>query len=77
MLEFEWRKQNPGDTDFQLVTWSRDQTLLVWRVEPFLQKLCGHDPDTQSVDIPEAALAEVAILEKSAESLPVVRSITD
>lgn len=73
VLEFEWRKQNVGDTDFQLVTWSRDQTLLVWRVEPFLQKLCGHDPDSQSVDVPEGiALDETAVLEKSTESLSVV-----
>ncbi|KAK5646426.1 hypothetical protein RI129_004890 [Pyrocoelia pectoralis] len=45
VLEFEWRKQKAGENDFQLVTWSRDQTLLVWRIEPFLQKLCGYDPD--------------------------------
>ncbi|CAH1114309.1 unnamed protein product [Psylliodes chrysocephalus] len=44
VLEFEWRKQRPGDTDFQLVTWSKDQTLLVWRIEPFIQKLCGYEP---------------------------------
>ncbi|XP_017785327.1 PREDICTED: WD repeat-containing protein 59 isoform X2 [Nicrophorus vespilloides] len=45
VLEFEWRKQKGGDIDFQLVTWSKDQSLLVWRIEPFLQKLCGHEPD--------------------------------
>ncbi|XP_074030929.1 WD repeat domain 59 isoform X2 [Leptinotarsa decemlineata] len=44
VLDFDWRKQKPGDEDFQLVTWSKDQTLLVWRVEPFIQKLCGYDP---------------------------------
>ncbi|KAG5893206.1 hypothetical protein JTB14_025610 [Gonioctena quinquepunctata] len=44
VLEFEWRKQRPGDSDFQLVTWSKDQTLLVWRIEPFIQKLCGYEP---------------------------------
>jgi hypothetical protein len=45
VLEFEWRKQMPGSSDFQLITWSKDQTLLVWKIEPFLQKLCGHEPD--------------------------------
>lgn len=45
VLEFEWRTQRPGDTDFQLVTWSKDQTLLVWKIEPFLQKLCGYEPE--------------------------------
>lgn len=45
ILEFDWRKQRMGDTDFQLVTWSKDYHLLVWRIEPFLQKLCGHEPE--------------------------------
>ncbi|XP_049822756.1 GATOR complex protein WDR59 isoform X2 [Aethina tumida] len=45
VLEFEWRKQRPGDTNYQLITWSKDQTLLVWKIEPFLQKLCGHEPE--------------------------------
>lgn len=45
VLEFEWRKQRAGETDFQLVTWSKDQTLLVWKIEPYLQKLCGYEPE--------------------------------
>lgn len=45
VLDFEWRKQKPGDTDFQLITWSKDQTLLIWRIEPHLQKLCGYEAD--------------------------------
>nr|CAH7717717.1 unnamed protein product [Callosobruchus chinensis] len=44
ILDFDWRKQHPNDLDFQLVTWSKDQTLLVWKIEPFIQKLCGHEP---------------------------------
>ncbi|XP_056639575.1 GATOR complex protein WDR59 isoform X1 [Diorhabda sublineata] len=44
VLEFEWKKQTPGDSNFQLVTWSKDQTLLVWKIEPFIQKLCGYEP---------------------------------
>ena len=51
VLEFEWRKQSPGSTDFQLITWSKDQTLLVWKIEPFLQKLCGHEPDETKEDV--------------------------
>ncbi|KAF3832168.1 hypothetical protein F7725_025833 [Dissostichus mawsoni] len=31
------------DVDYQLVTWSRDQTLRIWRVDPQLQKLCVSD----------------------------------
>ncbi|KAF6215398.1 hypothetical protein GE061_010150 [Apolygus lucorum] len=40
VLEFEWRKR-PESMDYQLITWSKDQTLRIWQIEPFLQKLCG------------------------------------
>ncbi|KAK9693895.1 WD domain, G-beta repeat [Popillia japonica] len=54
VLEFEWRQPKTNDNDFQLVTWSKDQTLLVWKIDPFLQKLCGHEPeDTTGEDIME------------------------
>ncbi|XP_068166100.1 GATOR2 complex protein WDR59 isoform X2 [Antennarius striatus] len=43
VLEFQWRPQKEGSKDYQLVTWSRDQTLRIWRVEPQLQKLCVSD----------------------------------
>uniref|UniRef100_A0A3Q2W8D9 WD repeat domain 59 n=1 Tax=Haplochromis burtoni TaxID=8153 RepID=A0A3Q2W8D9_HAPBU len=38
VLEFQWRPQKEGSKDYQLVTWSRDQTLRIWRVDPQLQK---------------------------------------
>uniref|UniRef100_A0A3B3RWG4 WD repeat domain 59 n=1 Tax=Paramormyrops kingsleyae TaxID=1676925 RepID=A0A3B3RWG4_9TELE len=43
VLEFQWRRQKEGSKDFQLVTWSRDQTLRIWRVDQQLQKLCSND----------------------------------
>ncbi|XP_030621700.1 GATOR complex protein WDR59 isoform X1 [Chanos chanos] len=43
VLEFQWRPQKEGSKDCQLVTWSRDQTLRIWRVDPQLQKLCASD----------------------------------
>ncbi|ESO82861.1 hypothetical protein LOTGIDRAFT_184651 [Lottia gigantea] len=43
VLDFQWRKQPVGEVDHQLVTWSRDQTLRMWRIDPALQKLCGHE----------------------------------
>uniref|UniRef100_A0A3B4DAF0 RWD domain-containing protein n=1 Tax=Pygocentrus nattereri TaxID=42514 RepID=A0A3B4DAF0_PYGNA len=43
VLEFQWRPQKEGSKDCQLVTWSRDQTLRIWRVDPQLQKLCAND----------------------------------
>uniref|UniRef100_A0A1B6EDS3 RWD domain-containing protein n=1 Tax=Clastoptera arizonana TaxID=38151 RepID=A0A1B6EDS3_9HEMI len=45
ILEFEWRKHKEETSDFQLITWSKDQTLRIWQIDPFLQKLCGHDPE--------------------------------
>ncbi|XP_030758273.1 GATOR complex protein WDR59 isoform X2 [Sitophilus oryzae] len=45
VLEFEWRPGRQNGPNFELITWSKDQTLLVWTIEPFLQKLCGHEPD--------------------------------
>ncbi|XP_048673036.1 GATOR2 complex protein WDR59 isoform X4 [Caretta caretta] len=43
VLEFQWRKQKEGSKDYQLVTWSRDQTLRMWRVDSQLQRLCAND----------------------------------
>ncbi|KAG7278151.1 hypothetical protein CRUP_019461 [Coryphaenoides rupestris] len=43
VLEFQWRPQKEGSKDCQLVTWSRDQTLRIWRVDPQLQRLCAND----------------------------------
>ncbi|KAF3686154.1 GATOR complex protein WDR59 [Channa argus] len=43
VLEFQWRPQKEGSKDYQLVTWSRDQTLRIWKVDPQLQKLCVSD----------------------------------
>ncbi|XP_067386241.1 GATOR2 complex protein WDR59 isoform X2 [Emydura macquarii macquarii] len=43
VLEFQWRRQKEGSKDYQLVTWSRDQTLRMWRVDSQLQRLCVND----------------------------------
>ncbi|XP_018901839.2 GATOR2 complex protein WDR59 [Bemisia tabaci] len=47
ILEFEWRKTLKENTDYQLITWSKDQTLRIWQIEPFLQELCGHQCDSE------------------------------
>ncbi|CAG2065895.1 unnamed protein product, partial [Timema podura] len=31
--------------DYQLITWSKDQSLRIWKIEPFLQKLCGQEQE--------------------------------
>lgn len=53
VLEFCWRPQdsNSTSTDHELVTWSRDQSLRVWKVDAFMQKLCGHEADEEHMDL--------------------------
>jgi len=29
--------------DYELITWSKDQSLRIWRIEPFLQKVFKFD----------------------------------
>ncbi|XP_053401808.1 GATOR complex protein WDR59-like isoform X3 [Mercenaria mercenaria] len=43
VLEFQWRKKDESSRDYQLVTWSKDQSLKIWKVDTQLQRLCGHD----------------------------------
>lgn len=43
VLEFDWRRFHEDSADYQLITWSKDQSLRIWRIDPFLQKLCGHE----------------------------------
>ncbi|XP_077448423.1 GATOR2 complex protein WDR59 [Stigmatopora argus] len=50
VLEFQWRPQKEARQDFQLVTWSRDQTLRIWRLDPQLQKLCVGDLTGEPAD---------------------------
>nr|CAD7194662.1 unnamed protein product [Timema douglasi] len=45
VLEFEWRKIGEDTPDYQLITWSKDQSLRIWKIEPFLQKLCGQEQE--------------------------------
>ncbi|XP_074172113.1 GATOR2 complex protein WDR59 [Rhinolophus sinicus] len=39
----KWRSLVSGSKDYQLVTWSRDQTLRMWRVDSQMQRLCAND----------------------------------
>lgn len=36
-----WFLSSLGSKDYQLVTWSRDQTLRMWRIDSQLQRVCG------------------------------------
>ncbi|KAG8748743.1 hypothetical protein FRC10_000134 [Ceratobasidium sp. 414] len=50
--EYVWRAaggldpafEYPDDREFQLVTWSKDNTLRLWPIEPQLMQECGHAP---------------------------------
>ena len=39
VLEFDWKRNRQDDDDYQLVTWSKDQSLRIWRVDTNLQKV--------------------------------------
>ncbi|XP_076291004.1 WD repeat domain 59 isoform X3 [Lasioglossum baleicum] len=46
VLEFQWRHQKLGEnSEFELITWSKDQCLRMYKIDPFLKKLCGHGMD--------------------------------
>ncbi|XP_076764679.1 WD repeat domain 59 isoform X1 [Xylocopa sonorina] len=45
VLEFQWRHQKLENSDFELITWSKDQCLRIYKIDPFLKKLCGHGID--------------------------------
>lgn len=44
VLDFAWRNKRDSDSpDKELISWSRDQTLRVWKVSQDLQKMCAKD----------------------------------
>ncbi|KAJ8687709.1 hypothetical protein QAD02_023503 [Eretmocerus hayati] len=45
VLEFQWRHPKSEKNDFELVTWSKDQCLRIFKIPSMLKKLCGHDMD--------------------------------
>lgn len=41
VLDFAWRpKRNNSSPDMELITWSRDQSVRVWKIDEALQKQC-------------------------------------
>lgn len=46
VLDFAWRpKRDSNSDDRELISWSRDQTLRIWKVSGKLQKMCTRDFD--------------------------------
>ncbi|XP_071959195.1 GATOR2 complex protein WDR59-like [Antedon mediterranea] len=46
VLDFQWRHKQDDSSDHQLVTWSRDQHLIIWKIDTNIQRYCGVDVDT-------------------------------
>lgn len=69
VLEFEWRKQRLDASEYQLITWSKDQSLRTWRIEPFLQKLCGYDLDGDSQELGEVVGSDIVNINNSGRSV--------
>ncbi|XP_011330381.2 GATOR complex protein WDR59 isoform X2 [Ooceraea biroi] len=42
VLEFQWRHQKLENSEFELVTWSKDQCLRIFKINPFIKKLCSN-----------------------------------
>lgn len=49
ILDFAWRpNRDSSSTDIELITWSRDQTLRLWKIDESLLRLC--DPPQQETE---------------------------
>lgn len=63
VLDFAFRpKRSQLDSDWELITWSRDQTLKKWKIDEELQKLCmtdlGPEVDEENVILEESSAPE-------------------
>ncbi|XP_058792882.1 GATOR complex protein WDR59 isoform X2 [Phymastichus coffea] len=45
VLEFQWRQPRTEKNDFELITWSKDQCLRIFKIPPLFKKLCGYEID--------------------------------
>ncbi|XP_071574180.1 GATOR2 complex protein WDR59 isoform X1 [Temnothorax nylanderi] len=45
VLEFQWRHLKLENSEFELVTWSKDQCLRIYKISPFIKKLCSNGMD--------------------------------
>lgn len=52
VLDFAF-KRSQTDNEWELITWSRDQTLKKWKIDDQLQKLCTTDVDEDKVILEE------------------------
>ncbi|XP_050454486.1 GATOR complex protein WDR59 isoform X2 [Cataglyphis hispanica] len=45
VLEFQWRHLKLENSEFELVTWSKDQCLRIFKINTFIKKLCSNGID--------------------------------
>ncbi|KAI9550538.1 hypothetical protein GHT06_005241 [Daphnia sinensis] len=76
VLEFDWKSPRSDDDDYQLITWSKDQSLRIWRVDVNLQKLCGYEPDNQPQIVYEESESTFNVLTASIAAAQAVLSNT-
>uniref|UniRef100_UPI0035900280 GATOR2 complex protein WDR59 isoform X3 n=1 Tax=Myxine glutinosa TaxID=7769 RepID=UPI0035900280 len=73
VLEFQWRRQRDGQKYYLLVTWSRDQSLRIWRIDSQLQRLCSRSSLDGTEDLDEVTASDVdrafPLLEPDASSV--------
>ncbi|XP_030383964.1 GATOR complex protein WDR59 [Scaptodrosophila lebanonensis] len=57
ILDFAWRPNRENFSEIELVTWSRDRTLRVWKIDDTMLKLCepsaDEDEETRYDDVPD------------------------
>ncbi|XP_076269506.1 WD repeat domain 59 isoform X2 [Rhynchophorus ferrugineus] len=70
VLEFAWRPSKANSKHLELITWSKDQRLLVWKISPLLQKMCGHEPEIISNFDERNLVMEGHICKKAARFQP-------
>jgi hypothetical protein len=81
--DFTWRVKTMGDSEaaFQLVTWSKDQTLRQWKIDSQYLIACGHHPRSASptlglgvsppTEVEIGSVSEDAIISPDVTSPPV------
>ncbi|XP_012235411.1 GATOR2 complex protein WDR59 isoform X2 [Linepithema humile] len=45
VLEFQWRHLKLENNEFELITWCKDQCLRIFKINPFIKKLCSNGID--------------------------------
>lgn len=48
VLEFQWRNNKKYTNNYELITWSKDQCLRIFKIDQFLTKLCGREIDNDT-----------------------------